>query len=201
MAELIIRSGKHQGKKLVLPASRVLIGRDASCQIRLASTDVSRQHCSLRVSPEGIYVRDLGSRNGTHVNETLIATETLLSPGDMLRIGPILLQVPKKKEPQPAHSQAPGRNNSGLQATDEDIASWLSDEETETGIEGPGQGDTTIISNKDRTTTVPLPPAPKAAPPARRQFKSVADEAADIIRRHWEIVRAAEVSKPPHGTS
>ena len=200
MAELIIRSGKHQGKKLVLPAARVLIGRDASCQIRLASSDVSRQHCSLRITPEGIYACDLGSRNGTLVNDVPITEETILKAGDMLRIGPILLQVPKKKEPEPVTVSETVRNQSVLPATDDDIVSWLSDDDDTDGggMSQSAAGETTIISKKDDAKPAV---APKAPAPPRRQFKSIADEAADIIRRFREKMNQAEGAAPPRKTS
>ena len=92
MFELIVQSGKHQGKCLQLPSEgEVIIGRDELCQIRLASSDVSRHHCVLKMTAEGIVARDLDSRNGTYLNETLMEEETLLKPGDTLRIGPIIL--------------------------------------------------------------------------------------------------------------
>ena len=115
MIELIVQSGKHQGKCLRLPSEgEVIIGRDELCQIRLASNDVSRHHCVLRMTPDGVVARDLDSRNGTYLNEILMEEETLLKPGDILRIGPIVLQVPGA----PA---IPERA-----ASDDDIASWLS---------------------------------------------------------------------------
>ena len=186
MAELIIRSGKQQGKKLVLPAARVVIGRDASCQIRLASNDVSRQHCSLRVSPEGVFARDLGSRNGTLVNDVPISHETLLKPGDIVRIGPIVLEVPKPREvPKPPAESAPA-GGPDSSATDDDIVAWLSDEDPAAEAD---PGDTTIISK--RTKVTPQPAAPKSAT-GRKQFKSIAEEAADIIRRHRASERKAK---------
>ena len=77
----------------------MLIGRDETCQIRLASSEVSRHHCVLKPTPEGILARDLDSRNGTFLNESLMEDETLLKPGDILRIGPIMLQVPGPPRP------------------------------------------------------------------------------------------------------
>src|SRR5580658_10371681 len=136
MFELIVQSGKHQGKCLSLPSDgEVIIGRDELCQIRLASSDVSRHHCILKITADGIVARDLDSRNGTYLNETLMEEETLLKPGDTLRIGPIVLQVPGA----PA---APDRN-----ASDDDIASWLSSSENIAATEGAeaASGDTTII--------------------------------------------------------
>lgn len=185
MIELIVQSGKHQGKRLQLPSEgEVLIGRDEACQIRLASSDVSRHHCALRMTVEGIVARDLDSRNGTYLNETLLEEETLLKPGDILRIGPIVLQLPGALA-MPNHS-----------ASDADIAGWLSSSErlgsSDTGSEDAASRDTTVIPR-----TAPLepvsPPTPTPLPASResspRQFRSVADEAADIIRRHWDMVK------------
>jgi hypothetical protein len=179
MIELIVQSGKHQGKHLRLPSDgEVLVGRDETCQIRLASSDVSRHHCSLRMTPEGIIARDLDSRNGTYLNETLMEEETLLKPGDILRIGPIVLQVPG---PPSAAASA---------ASDADIANWLSSSENiaDSG-EAAAPGDTTIIPKPAALDT----PPPATPPPSRespQKFRSVSEEAADIIRRHWESVKS-----------
>jgi Inner membrane component of T3SS, cytoplasmic domain len=182
MIELIVQSGKHQGKCLRLPSEgEVMIGRDELCQIRLASSDVSRHHCVLRMTPDGVVARDLDSRNGTYLNETLMEEETLLKPGDILRIGPIVLQVPG----------APVLPNHA--ASDDDIATWLSKNENIVpgdGTDAPS-GDTTIIPRPaalDNLVTPTPAPATNREPP--RQFRSIADEAADIIRRHWETVKA-----------
>jgi pSer/pThr/pTyr-binding forkhead associated (FHA) protein len=179
MIELIVQSGKHQGKRLRLPdEGEVLIGRDETCQIRLASSEVSRHHCVLKPTPEGILARDLDSRNGTFLNESLMEDETLLKPGDILRIGPIMLQVP-------------GPPAVNARASDNEIAEWLSQEgisgSSDSGESAPG--DTTIIPRPAALDTPVPPPAPhrESSP---RQFRSVADEAADIIRRHWEKVKA-----------
>jgi predicted component of type VI protein secretion system len=177
MIELIVQSGKHQGKRLRIPdEGEVLIGRDESCQIRLASSDVSRHHCVLRPTADGLVARDLESRNGTYLNETLMEDETLLKPGDILRVGPIMLQVP-------------GGPELNVRASDADIAEWLSKEgigSSEGG--GSSPGDTTIIPRPAALDTPPPATGPRES--ANRQFRSVADEAADIIRRHWETVKA-----------
>ena len=51
MAELIIFSGKLKGRRLILPDQRdVIVGRDEDCQMRIASSLVSRKHCVLRLN-------------------------------------------------------------------------------------------------------------------------------------------------------
>jgi len=182
MAALIIKSGKHKGKKLALPAKEVFIGRDEECQIRLATNEISRKHCVLRCRREGLFVQDLQSRNGTLVNGTPIQHETHLKPGDSLQVGPMLFQVAGKKQEV---SNEP-------QATDENILDWLSDDESTN--DGTGSGDTTIIkagselhAQVDAAAQEAQAETAKAAP--RKQFKSIAEEGAEIIRRHLELVR------------
>jgi len=98
MPELLIKSGVHQGKRLVLPQPEVIIGREPECQIRIGSSDVSRRHCQLFITDEGIKIRDLGSQNGTIVNDLAIEGEVLLNPGDEIRVGPMIFQIPAKKK-------------------------------------------------------------------------------------------------------
>jgi pSer/pThr/pTyr-binding forkhead associated (FHA) protein len=69
---LILRAltGEFRGRefRLTAPAAWVL-GRSPSCELHLSGdATVSRQHCLVELDGEGAWVRDLGSRNGTHVN-------------------------------------------------------------------------------------------------------------------------------------
>lgn len=184
MAELIIESGKHQGKRLVLSEARIIVGRSPECHIRLASAEISKQHCLLRSVPEGIFVTDLGSRNGTFVNDEPITHETPLKPGDRLRIGPMELRVPPGK---PARTESAAKPKS--QVSDDEIAHWLADEPREVDLAGDT---TTIVTSETALQSPPAPPAAPPAPPAaepepsRKPFKSVAEEGAEIIRRWRE---------------
>jgi pSer/pThr/pTyr-binding forkhead associated (FHA) protein len=67
-------------------AAPVVLGRGVDCSIVLQSQRASRRHVELRILPEGVGVRDLGSGNGTKVNGHRI-TSVLLRPGDVLEIG------------------------------------------------------------------------------------------------------------------
>jgi DNA-binding NtrC family response regulator len=64
------------------------IGRDADNDIVLSDSRCSRHHCELSYRDQHWIVRDLGSRNGTAVNDELIATEQPLIDGDQLQVGP-----------------------------------------------------------------------------------------------------------------
>ncbi len=81
MTELIIQTGKHQGKKIDLAGNDCIIGRHESCKIRIASGDVSKHHCRLKHKPGGLHAKDLGSRNGTFVNDVLLTKKCNSSRG------------------------------------------------------------------------------------------------------------------------
>ena len=86
--ELEIRGGAASPDRLVFPAADgVLIGRSPSAGIRRSEPMVSRVHARVEQRGGGVYIEDLGSRNGTLLNGTPLAREALLTPGDRVRIG------------------------------------------------------------------------------------------------------------------
>ena len=74
------------GREYVVPDSGVSIGRDAGCDVVVASTDVSRRHAELAPAAGGYLLRDL-STNGVCVNDERIDGERLLGRGDVVRVG------------------------------------------------------------------------------------------------------------------
>ena len=88
--KLIVASGKNQGKEIPLPGQQFLIGRGEGCQLRPASERISRKHCAIIVSEGRVIVRDLGSTNGTSVNDERIAGDRELKNGDKLNVGGVL---------------------------------------------------------------------------------------------------------------
>ena len=69
------------GKEVVLDKPTLLVGRESSCDVVLPVESVSARHAELKVTPQGVMVRDLGSTNGTFVNGQKV-TEKLLGDGD-----------------------------------------------------------------------------------------------------------------------
>jgi pSer/pThr/pTyr-binding forkhead associated (FHA) protein len=64
------------------------VGRGAENMIRLdADTTVSSRHATLSRRPDGLWVEDAGSTNGTFVNGARVTSARLLQPGDVIRIG------------------------------------------------------------------------------------------------------------------
>ena len=169
-ASLIIQTGKLKGKKLNLPNSEVIVGRDEGCQIKLATDEISRKHCVFRSTTEGLWLRDLGSSNGTLVNDVPISEEVELDHGDTIQIGPMLFQVAGLEK-------KPNSEN----VSDDDIADWLG------GPEESNSGSTTII-RKDSPAYAAIQAANEESVRLKRasKFSSVAEEGRDIIRRHFE---------------
>lgn len=71
------------------------IGRDASCEIRPPDTYISQVHARLAPRGEGWVVEDMGSTNGTYLNQRKVQVPTRISPGDRIRLGKTVLEVRK----------------------------------------------------------------------------------------------------------
>ncbi len=82
---LIGQTGPLKGQRWVLDRP-LLIGREATCDVVVPDRQVSRFHARLVPSPQGVILEDLGSKNGTHRNGTLIDRQVVLQDGDTLQI-------------------------------------------------------------------------------------------------------------------
>jgi len=84
----------HKGarKEFTLQDQPQIIGRSPEADIRIPVSDVSRSHCEVAVRGKKIVIRDLGSSNGTFVNDQRVS-EAALKAGDRVRIGPVLFTV------------------------------------------------------------------------------------------------------------
>lgn len=85
--------GRPRGKCLHFPQGEFVFGRGPECHVRPDSPSVSRQHCLLRVTPDSVLIRDLASTNGTLVNGTRLVGERPLADGDLVQLGPLVLQL------------------------------------------------------------------------------------------------------------
>lgn len=205
MFSLVVQSGKHKGRQIELPDNKELVvGREQGCFLRLASQDVSRHHCMLIRTSRGWLLRDLRSQNGTQVNGVRISGETILQPGDRLRIGPLEFQFagppPRVKRDE----------------LESDIVNWLADDSSVDMNARPS--DTTIIpadalrsgasgtlpvmrleeganlarvsATMSATATPPqISSEIEVPPPIKSEFDSVSEEGRDIVRRHLEWVQ------------
>ncbi len=72
-----------------------LIGRSTECNLKIASSQVSRNHCRITLADDAVFVEDLGSANGTLVDgQPLPAHQpTAIAPGTHLIVGPAEFQI------------------------------------------------------------------------------------------------------------
>jgi hypothetical protein len=86
-ATLVIRSGGGRGgETFTVDSDRMTIGRNPDAEIFLDDVTVSRNHAMLVRRPDGIFIDDLGSLNGTYVNRRRIESHRL-ADGDELQVG------------------------------------------------------------------------------------------------------------------
>src|SRR5215475_1599301 len=77
-----------EGPDILLDRAMVVVGRHPSCDTRLDSLRVSRQHCCMSQEKGEVTVRDLGSTNGIRINGQRVERGRL-RPGDELSIAHI----------------------------------------------------------------------------------------------------------------
>jgi len=75
-------AGPYFGKVIPLRAKTV-IGRGSDCDLVLNEVEMGRRHALIENTSEGLFLRDLGSANGTFVNGSAVR-DTVLKPGDQV---------------------------------------------------------------------------------------------------------------------
>lgn len=78
---------------VALAVPETLIGRDPSCHVTIPDTSVSHRHARVYHSDGEWYVEDLGSKNGTYVNDRPLARPALLRIGDKIAVGRSVLEA------------------------------------------------------------------------------------------------------------
>ncbi|MCE2543119.1 MAG: FHA domain-containing protein [Acidobacteria bacterium] len=93
----ILRSNdaSHPVALRLLPGAAKTVGRATAANFDIDATLVSRLHCRLSASSTELIVEDLGSTNGTYVNERRVQ-KAALRAGDHLRLGDVVLSVARE---------------------------------------------------------------------------------------------------------
>jgi hypothetical protein len=170
-AQLVVVQGKPEGKVIPLAGPNFKIGRGETCHLRPNSERISREHAEFQLGPDGLNVRDLGSRNGTLVNGKAVPLGTIckLNNRDLVQIGPLTFAVAILSEPKVvataavAPSSPPKARISPDDVSTEDIDSWL------VGPSGGSTADlpTTVYAGETQTISAfpgKAKPAPTLAP-------------------------------------
>ncbi len=71
----------------------VVIGRSGECDLALADTYLSARHARVANDEGDLSIEDLGSTNGTYVNQELVKGRVHLERGDVVQVGGVLFEV------------------------------------------------------------------------------------------------------------
>jgi pSer/pThr/pTyr-binding forkhead associated (FHA) protein len=90
--EAIVVDGPDKGRSFALSAQSV-IGRDPTATVHLTDEEVSRRHAIITLGEGQATIEDLGSVNGTHIDDGPIRGEAPIRIGDRIRVGRTTLQL------------------------------------------------------------------------------------------------------------
>ncbi len=202
---LKVIEGKQTGTLIPLNRQKFLIGREEDCQLRPNSDLVSRHHCVIAVDDFTVRIRDLGSTNGTFVNNQRITTQVVLKQGDLIKIGKLAFEmqirtvdtaVKTKSIAEPVavdYTQQARADQAGSDTkADFTIPQQLTDPAQ---IEHPTQmfgGDTTIVSGAQVDAAAKAAAPRMIAPPLRLPDPSQ-------IADHTAVAPAAPAGSVPAG--
>ncbi len=91
----------NDGKAQPVPLThdRTLVGRLDDCQVRIRSGKISRHHCEIINDGSSLTLRDLGSSNGTFLNQEQVK-ESELKAGDLIAVGSMVFLVQMNGNPE-----------------------------------------------------------------------------------------------------
>jgi len=98
MAKLVLLSAGMTGRTHELKVDKTTIGRVEDNTFQIAEPSVSSHHCEVLLRGSDVVVRDLNSTNGTFINGEKV-TETLIKPGQVLRLGQIEMRLETDSTP------------------------------------------------------------------------------------------------------
>ncbi len=93
----VTESGQQQS--VPLTREKTIIGRMDDCHLRIPIAGVSRKHCEIVVEDGSVTINDLGSSNGTYVNQDRIESIPV-SAGDLLSVGGLVFVVSVNGQPE-----------------------------------------------------------------------------------------------------
>jgi len=89
---LVVYSGGDTGRQITLPDGTSTIGRSAAASLQIDGPGMSRLHAEVVVDGAQVLLRDLGSANGSYVQDVRLTGPRQLRDGDRVRLGSVLLK-------------------------------------------------------------------------------------------------------------
>ena len=163
MGKIIIRHADRVTEH-ALPHHSLVIGRDPECDLFFADKKLSRRHARLERAGDSVRIVDLGSRNGSWVNEERIM-ERVLESGDSLRLGSLHVEL-ELDLPKASKTEREELDELELEGAEDSATVILPAGEPSATDEG---GATVVLSRlRFRLSPIPKIPAPSSCPRADR---------------------------------
>lgn len=89
---LVQYSGAKLGKRYPLMDAANVVGRSPTVQMIINEASVSRQHARFLLVGDHVMLEDMGSSNGTFINDARVQSSVQLKDGDIIRLGTVLLK-------------------------------------------------------------------------------------------------------------
>ena len=129
---LVMFTQDGERRDFPIPGDKATIGRNSDSDIQVALGVVSRHHCELSVKKDGgtVAVRDLGSSNGTYVNNKRVQ-QAELHAGDTITVGPVVFTVVIDNQPEeikPLLTMLPGKKKKAAETKPKPVAAKKSDD-------------------------------------------------------------------------
>lgn len=87
-----IEPTERKGEKVDVDVA-VTIGRSQDCDLQLNDTYLSSRHARVANDSGDLTIEDLGSTNGTYVNQEILSGRVRLERGDIVQVGGVLFEV------------------------------------------------------------------------------------------------------------
>lgn len=97
---LLVVAGELNGSIYNLHFGDTFVGRNPDCTIPLDFHGISRRHFTIHVNQDGAQLSDLGSANGTYLNNNKLESAVMLKKGDIIKIGSVALKYLPKGDPE-----------------------------------------------------------------------------------------------------
>jgi pSer/pThr/pTyr-binding forkhead associated (FHA) protein len=89
---VIVAPSEQKGRSFELNGE-LTVGRAAGCQVALEDNYVSQLHARVFTRDGGVWVEDLGSTNGTYLNDQRVSAPLAVRRGDQLKVGSTVLEL------------------------------------------------------------------------------------------------------------
>jgi len=156
---LEITEGPDKGKRKRFKSVRMVIGRGLDCDVVLSDQSVSRRHVELVYGEGGVLLRDLGSGNGTKVNDERVDERALVHE-DVISIGRTSLrfideqELIKRMRAEAEEAERKQKEEAERKAREKEEARQKAAEAAATGAPSSEGGESAANGQEDRKTQV-----------------------------------------------